>query len=94
MGSKKELIDKQARFWVLMAQGSTLIAACDAVGVNDEPAVTGGQATGGQVPRKKLKSSSGYPGLEEHLQIDDLHRAGRAGRASPSRSGAPRDGQS
>jgi len=31
MSSKKELIEKQARFWVLMAQGSTLIAACDAV---------------------------------------------------------------
>jgi len=34
MWSKKELIDKQARFWVLMAKGSTLQAACDAVGVN------------------------------------------------------------
>ena len=27
MWSKKELIDKQARFWVLMAGGSTLTAA-------------------------------------------------------------------
>jgi len=26
MWSKKELIDKQARFWVLMAGGSTLTA--------------------------------------------------------------------
>jgi len=34
MWSKKELIEKQARFWVLMSQGSTLQAACDAVGVN------------------------------------------------------------
>ncbi len=34
MWSKKELIDKQAQFWVLMARGSTLTAACDAVGVN------------------------------------------------------------
>jgi hypothetical protein len=33
MWSKKELIDKQAQFWVLMAKGSTLIAVCDAVGV-------------------------------------------------------------
>jgi len=32
--SKKELIEKQAQFWVLMACGSTLQAACDAVGVN------------------------------------------------------------
>ena len=34
MWLKKDLIDKQARFWVLMAQGSTLVAACDTVGVN------------------------------------------------------------
>jgi hypothetical protein len=34
MWSKKELIQKLARFWVLMAQGSTLQAACDAVGVD------------------------------------------------------------
>ncbi len=34
MWSKKELIDKQAAFWVLIAQGSTLQAACDAVGVD------------------------------------------------------------
>jgi hypothetical protein len=32
--SKYELVEKQARFWVLMARGSTLTAACDAVGVN------------------------------------------------------------
>jgi hypothetical protein len=31
MGSKKELIDKQMRFWVLMG-GLTLTAACEAVG--------------------------------------------------------------
>jgi hypothetical protein len=34
MWSKKELIDKQAQFWVLMAQGSTLTAACEAIGVH------------------------------------------------------------
>jgi len=34
MSSKKELIDKQARFWVLMAGGSTLTGACEAVGVS------------------------------------------------------------
>ena len=34
MWLKKDLIDKQARFWVLMAGGSTLVAACDTVGVN------------------------------------------------------------
>lgn len=34
MWLKKDLIDKRARFWVLMAGGSTLVAACDTVGVN------------------------------------------------------------
>jgi hypothetical protein len=34
MWSEKELIDKQARFWVLMGGGSTLTAACEAVGVS------------------------------------------------------------
>jgi hypothetical protein len=29
MWSKKELIDKQAEFWVVLARGSTLIAACE-----------------------------------------------------------------
>ncbi len=52
MWSQKELIDKQAQFWVLMAQGSTLIAACDAVGVNRRTGRHWRQATGGQVPRK------------------------------------------
>ena len=31
MLSKKERIDKEAQFWVLMAKGSTLTAACEAV---------------------------------------------------------------
>ncbi len=34
MWSKKELVDKQAGFWVVLARGATLQAACDAVGVN------------------------------------------------------------
>ena len=34
MWLKKDLIDTRARFWVLMAGGSTLVAACDTVGVN------------------------------------------------------------
>jgi hypothetical protein len=32
MSTKKELIDKQVRFWAWMAGGSTLTAACEAVG--------------------------------------------------------------
>ena len=34
MWSRQELIDKQARFWVLMAGGSTLTAASETVGVS------------------------------------------------------------
>jgi len=30
MWSKKELIEKQARFWLVISSGSTLQAACDA----------------------------------------------------------------
>jgi hypothetical protein len=48
MWSKFELVEKQARFWVLMAQGSTLTAACDAVRVNRRTGRRWRQATGGR----------------------------------------------
>ncbi|MEP6563462.1 MAG: IS30 family transposase [Nakamurella sp.] len=76
MWSKKELIEKQARFWMLMAQGSTLIAACDAVGVNRRTGRHWRQATGGQIPRKKPEPSGRYLSLDERLQIADLLLAG------------------
>ncbi len=76
MWSKKELIEKQARFWVLMSRGSTLQAACDAVGVDRRTGRHWRQATGGQVPRKKPEPSGRYLRLEERLQIADLHLAG------------------
>ncbi len=34
MWSKKELVGKRSEFWVVLARGSTLQAAWDAVGVN------------------------------------------------------------
>ncbi len=76
MWSKKELIDKQARFWVLMAAGSTLQAACDAVGVDRRSGRHWRQATGGQVPRKKPDPSGRYLSVEERLRIADLVVAG------------------
>ena len=76
MWLKKDLIDKRARFWVLMAGGSTLVAACDTVGVNRRTGRRWRQATGGQVPRKKPPSSGRYLCLDERLQIADLHLAG------------------
>lgn len=81
MWSRKELIDKQARFWVLMAAGSTLQAACDAVGVNRRTGRHWRQATGGQVPRKKPEPSGRYLSLQDRLQIADLHLAGIGVRA-------------
>ncbi|MDQ2853029.1 MAG: hypothetical protein M3Y49_20280, partial [Actinomycetota bacterium] len=60
MWSKKELIDKQARFWVLMGQGSTLRAACDAVEVSRATGRHWRQATGGAIPRKKPEPSGRY----------------------------------
>jgi IS30 family transposase len=89
MWLKKELIDKQARFWVLMAQGSTLQAACDAVGVNRRTGRHWRQATGGRIPRKKPEPSGRYLSLEERLQIADLHLAGTAVRAIGTELGRP-----
>ncbi|WP_369798082.1 helix-turn-helix domain-containing protein, partial [Cryobacterium sp. MLB-32] len=51
MRSKFELMEMQARFWVLMAQGSRLTAACDAVGVNRQTGRRWRQAAGGRIPR-------------------------------------------
>jgi len=74
--SRKELIDKQAAFWVLIAQGSTLQAACDAAGVDRRSGRHWRQATGGVVPRKKPALSGRYLSLEERLRIADLHLGG------------------
>jgi hypothetical protein len=57
MWLKHELVEMQARFWVLMAQGSTLTAACDAVGVNRRTGRRWRQATGGRVPLPKPELS-------------------------------------
>ncbi len=81
MWTKKELIEKQARFWVLMAAGSTLQAACDAVGVNRRTGRHWRQATGGQVPRKKPEPSGRYLSLGDRLRIADLRLAGNGVRA-------------
>jgi hypothetical protein len=66
---------------VLMAQGSTLTAACDAVGVNRRTGHRWRQATGGRIPRAKPERSGRYLCLEERLRIADLHLAGRGVRA-------------
>ena len=81
MSLKQELIDKQARFWVLMAGGSTLTAACEAVGVNRKSGCRWRQATGGRIPRKRPVSSGRYLSLEERLQIADLYLGGAGVRA-------------
>jgi len=81
MWSKKELIDKQAEFWVLMARGSTLIAACEAVGVDRRTGRRWRQASGGLIPRKRAAPSGRYLSLEERLRIADGQLAGTSVRA-------------
>ncbi|TWP37438.1 IS30 family transposase, partial [Leekyejoonella antrihumi] len=89
MRSKKEMIEVQARFWVLMAQGSTLQAACDAVGVNRVTGRRWRQATGGRVPRAKPEPSGRYLSLDERLRIADLRLAGTGVRAIARQLGRP-----
>ena len=79
--SKYELEEKQARFWVLMAQGSTLTAACDAVGVNRRTGRRWRQATGGRIPLPEAERSGRYLSLEERLRIVNLHVTGTGVRA-------------
>ena len=81
MWSKYELVEKQARFWVLMTQGSTLTAACDAVGVNRRTGRRWRQATGGRIPLPEAERSGRYLSLEERLRIADLHVTGTGVRA-------------
>jgi IS30 family transposase len=76
MLTKKERIEKEAQFWVVMAQGSTLIAACEAVGVDRRTGRHWRQATGGRIPRKKPEPSGRYLSLDERLRMADLHLAG------------------
>ncbi|WP_425266249.1 helix-turn-helix domain-containing protein, partial [Cryobacterium luteum] len=81
MWLKNEFVKKQARFWVLMTQGSTLTAACDAVGVNRRTGRRWRQAAGGRIPRPEAEKSGRYLSLEERLQIADLHLGGTGVRA-------------
>ena len=81
MALKQDRIDRQARFWVLMAGGSTLTAACEAVGVNRKSGCRWRQATGVRIPRKRPVSSGRYLSLGERLQIADLYLGGAGVRA-------------
>src|SRR5665811_2339729 len=81
MSTKQELIDKQPRFWELIAGGSTLTAACEAVGVHRATGRKWRQATGGRIPRKRPAPSGRYLSLEERLQIADLRLGGAGVRA-------------
>ena len=81
MSLKKDLIDKQARFWVLMAGGSTLTGASEAVGVSRATGRKWRQATGGRIPRRRPEPSGRFLSLEERLQIADLYLGGTGVRA-------------
>jgi hypothetical protein len=56
MSLKKDLIDRQARFWVLMAGGATLRGASEAVGVSRATGRKWRQATGGRIPRTRVRA--------------------------------------
>src|SRR5665647_640078 len=81
MSLKKDLIDKQVRFWVLMAGGATLTGASETVGVSRATGRKWRQATGGRIPRRRPESSGRYLSLEERLQIADLYLGGAGVRA-------------
>ena len=87
MWSRKELVDKRARFWVVIAQGSTLQVACDAAGVDRRTGRRWRRDAGGQVPRKKAEPSGRYLSLDERLQIADLHLVGNGVRAIAAQLG-------
>jgi len=81
MSTKKELIVRQVLFWVLMAGGSTLTAACEAAGVHRATGRKWRQAAGGLIPRQRPVLSGRYLSLEERLQIADLRLGGAGVRA-------------
>jgi IS30 family transposase len=81
MWSKKVLIDKQDEFWVVLVGGSTLQAACAAVGVNRRNGPPRRRPTGGRIPRKTAAPSGRYLLLAERLQMADLRLAGATVRA-------------
>ena len=81
MSFKQELIDKQARFWVVMAGGATLTAASETAGVSRATGRRWRQATGGRIPRRRPEPSGRYLSLEERLQIADLYLGGAGVRA-------------
>src|SRR5476649_2533612 len=88
MSLKKDLIDKQARFWVLKAGGATLTRASETVGVSRATGRKWRQATGGRIPRKRPEPSGRYLSLEERLQSPTCTWVGPAFGRSPSGSAA------
>ncbi|WP_370449033.1 helix-turn-helix domain-containing protein [Cryobacterium sp. Hb1] len=77
-----------------MAQGSTLTAACDAVGVNRRTGRRWRQATGGRIPLPEAERSGRFLSLEERLRraacgSPRLKTQSNRHRANPLRSGRP-----
>ena len=71
MSTKQELIDKQPRFWEMLAGGSTLTAACKAVRVHRATGRKWRLAAGGRIPRKRPVPSGRYLSLEDPAgQVD------------------------
>lgn len=76
MPTRKDLAERQARYWELISQGWRNAAACEAVGVDQRSGRRWQLASGGRIPRKPAEVSSRYLSLEERLQIADLKIGG------------------
>lgn len=76
MMSKKESLEKQARFWELIRQGATQAAASAAVGVERTQGRRWLAVTGGRVPRRRPEPTGRYLSLDERLRIADLFISG------------------
>jgi IS30 family transposase len=76
MLSKKESLEKQARFWELIREGATNTAASAAVGVDGRQGLRWRTAAGGRIPRPAVAVSGRYLSLDERLRVADLRIAG------------------
>ncbi len=72
MLSKRESMEKQARFWELMRQGASNPAASAAVGVARQQGNRWRRAAGWRIPRSRPTATARYLSLDERLKIADM----------------------
>ncbi len=72
MMSKKESLEKQARFWELIRQGATQTAASAAVGVDRTQGRRWLAVIGGRVPRRRPEPTGRYLCVDDRVRVADL----------------------